>query len=71
MNNTNLITMEKKAPNNKSKRGFASMPKDKVEMIAKKGGAARAAQLGHEGYALMGKKGGQASHGGGRKKTRH
>ena len=41
-------------------RGFASMPHEKVEEIAHKGGEARKEQLGHEGYVELGHKGGQA-----------
>jgi general stress protein YciG len=44
----------------KSKRGFASMPEEKVKDIAHKGGEARARELGPEGYSEMGKKGGEA-----------
>jgi general stress protein YciG len=44
------------------KKGFASMPHEKVEEIAHKGGRARAEQAGHEGMSEMGKKGGSASH---------
>ncbi|OJW50239.1 MAG: hypothetical protein BGO67_02620 [Alphaproteobacteria bacterium 41-28] len=44
---------------NKNK-GFASMPHDKVEEIARKGGQARAKELDQEGYSEMGQKGGRA-----------
>ncbi len=41
-----------------SGRGFASMSRDRVVAIAKKGGQARAEQLGHNGYVELGQKGG-------------
>ncbi|MCX7337870.1 MAG: glucose starvation-inducible protein B [Alphaproteobacteria bacterium] len=41
-------------------KGFASMPHDKVVEIARKGGRARAEQLGHDGYVELGHKGGEA-----------
>jgi hypothetical protein len=41
-----------------SGRGFASMSRDQVIAIAKKGGQARAEQLGHDGYVQLGQKGG-------------
>jgi general stress protein YciG len=44
-----------------SKRGFGSMPQDKVKEIASKGGHASAEKAGHEGMAERGHKGGQAS----------
>ncbi len=47
--------------NNTSKRGFASMPHEKVEEIASKGGHASAERAGHEGMAERGSKGGHAS----------
>jgi hypothetical protein len=42
------------------KKGFAAMPPEKVEAIAHKGGSARAAQLGHDGYVALGQMGGRA-----------
>ncbi len=52
---------ESKQKNLKPQRkGFAAMSPEKVEAIAHKGGAARAAQLGHEGYVALGHLGGQA-----------
>jgi hypothetical protein len=42
------------------RKGFASMPHEKVREIGRKGGEARAEQLGHEGYVAMGHKGGEA-----------
>ncbi|NBT85792.1 MAG: hypothetical protein EBT45_04760 [Alphaproteobacteria bacterium] len=44
-------------------RGFASMSRDKVVAIARKGGLARAEQLGHGGYVELGHKGGEARSG--------
>jgi len=43
------------------KKGFGSMPQEKVEEIAHKGGKARAEQAGHEGMAETGRKGGSSS----------
>ena len=47
---------------NTDNRGFASMPKEKVQEIGRKGGEARAEQAGPEGMAEMGRKGGERSH---------
>lgn len=41
-------------------KGFASMDEQKIKDIAKKGGDTRKDQLGPEGYAEMGHKGGKA-----------
>lgn len=46
-----------------SRKGFASMPHEKVEEIASKGGHASATAAGHEGMVKRGRKGGQASGG--------
>ncbi len=54
-----LMQQKTSKPMSGSKRGFASMPHEKVEEIARKGGLARAEKLGHEGYSAMGKKGGK------------
>lgn len=43
-------------------RGFASMPHDKVQDIATKGGHASAEKAGHQGMAERGRKGGSAPH---------
>lgn len=55
--------MEKKntQENGNAKKGFASMPHEKVEEIASKGGHASAGKAGHEGMAERGSKGGHAS----------
>lgn len=45
---------------NQDKRGFASMPEEKVKDIASKGGHASAEKAGQEGMAERGSKGGQA-----------
>ncbi len=45
---------------NNHKKGFASMSQARVEEIAKKGGQARAEQLGHAGFVELGRKGGEA-----------
>jgi len=42
------------------RRGFAAMSREKIEIISKKGGLARAAQAGHEGMSQLGRKGGIA-----------
>lgn len=47
--------------NNTKNRGFASMPHEKVEEIARKGGQASAQKAGHEGMAARGRAGGNAS----------
>jgi general stress protein YciG len=47
--------------NGNSNRGFASMPHEKVEEIARKGGEASAQKAGHEGMAERGRKGGESS----------
>lgn len=44
-----------------SKRGFASMPPEKVQEIAEKGGHASAEKAGHEGMAERGHLGGEIS----------
>lgn len=54
------VSKDTNSQGNTNKRGFASMPHDEVVGIAKKGGEARAAQLGHEGYVELGHKGGEA-----------
>ena len=43
-----------------SQKGFASMPHEKVEEIARKGGHASAEKAGHEGMSERGQKGGEA-----------
>jgi general stress protein YciG len=43
-----------------SARGFASMPHEKVQEIASKGGHASAEKAGHEGMSERGHKGGEA-----------
>ncbi|MGI4850572.1 MAG: KGG domain-containing protein [Janthinobacterium lividum] len=50
--------MPKKSKNHK--KGFGSMTPAKIAEIAKKGGKARAKQLGHAGFVELGRKGGIA-----------
>ena len=50
--------MSKKSKN--YKKGFGSMTPAKIAEIAKKGGKARAKQLGHAGFVELGRKGGIA-----------
>ena len=52
------LVREKKNLKN-HKKGFGSMSQAKIEEIAKKGGKARAAQLGHDGFVALGRKGGK------------
>jgi general stress protein YciG len=54
-------TQENGNSNNTQNRGFASMPHEKVQEIASKGGHASAEKAGHEGMAERGRAGGQAS----------
>ena len=57
------MTSDNKNKNDKShtdKRGFASMPHEKVQEIARKGGEASSEKAGHEGMAERGHKGGEA-----------
>lgn len=42
-----------------SKRGFASMPHEKVQKIARQGGLASAEKAGHDGMSERGQKGGE------------
>ncbi|MBM3469005.1 MAG: stress-induced protein [Alphaproteobacteria bacterium] len=42
-----------------SGRGFAAMPTEKVQEIARKGGHASAEKAGHEGMSARGHKGGE------------
>ena len=51
---------QRQAKSNNPKKGFASMTQARVEEIAKKGGQARAEQLGHAGFVELGRKGGVA-----------
>ncbi len=44
-----------------SRKGFASMPKGKVQEIASKGGQATAEKHGSEFYQEIGRKGGKAN----------
>lgn len=59
----------------KAKRGFAAMDKDRQREIARKGGASvpdekRSFSQDRDLAAAAGRKGGEASHGGGRVSTR-
>jgi len=59
----------------KSKRGFAAMDKDRQREIARKGGASvpdekRSFSQDRDLAAAAGRKGGEASHGGGRSSVR-
>src|SRR3546814_13763724 len=42
-----------------AKRGFASMPHEKVQELARQGGLASAEKAGHEGMSERGQKGGE------------
>lgn len=55
--NDNTKTQEN---NEHGKQGFASMPKEKVQEIASKGGQASAENAGHEGMTERGHLGGEA-----------
>ena len=54
-------TTESTSTSGTSRRGFASMPPEKVHEIASKGGRASAEKAGHEGMAERGHEGGKAS----------
>jgi general stress protein YciG len=54
-------TQENGNNKNTHNRGFASMPHEKVQEIASKGGHASAEKAGHEGMAARGRAGGHAS----------
>ena len=56
---SHLVPANKTTSNN-HKKGFGSMTPAKIEEIAKKGGQARAAQLGRAGFVELGRKGGEA-----------
>ncbi len=63
--------MDRKTP---ARRGFAAMDKDRQREIARKGGAAvpdekRSFSQDRDLAANAGRKGGEASHGGGRKRS--
>lgn len=58
MPNTAKKHTNQKASN--TQKGFASMPHEQVEEIARKGGQASAEKAGHEGMAARGRKGGEA-----------
>ena len=59
-NTKSTHTMGSSHQSSRSGKGFASMPHDKVEEIARKGGQASAEKAGHEGMSERGHKGGEA-----------
>ena len=61
MENKNKTQGNNGNSNNTQNRGFASMPHEKVQKIASKGGHASAEKAGHEGMAERGRAGGHAS----------
>ena len=61
MENKNNTQGKNGNANNTHNRGFASMPHEKVQEIASKGGHASAEKAGHEGMAERGRKGGHIS----------
>lgn len=58
--NSSTQGSNEKTSSDNSSKGFASMPQEKVQEIASKGGQASAEKAGHEGMSERGHQGGEA-----------
>lgn len=57
----NVLTRGGDDMNDIKKRGLASASEATKQLVARRGGQARAGQLGHKGYQSLGYKGGKAA----------